>query len=64
MSFFAVLFALLIEQLKPLPRDNWVHHTLVSWVGWTSRNFDAGRSHHTVVVWCVAVLGKTHRRRS
>ncbi len=57
MSFFAVLFALLIEQLKPLPRDNWVHHTLVSWVGWTSRNFDAGRSHHTVVVWCVAVLG-------
>ncbi len=25
MSFFAVLFALLIEQLKPLPRDNWVH---------------------------------------
>jgi len=56
MSFFAVLFALLMEQLKPLPRDNWVHHTLVSWVGWTSRNFDAGRSHHTVVVWCVAVL--------
>ena len=57
MSFFAVLFALLIEQLKPLPRDNWVHHTLMSWVGWTSRNFDAGRAHHRVVVWCVAVLG-------
>ena len=29
MSFFAVLFALLIEQLKPLPRDNWVHDTLI-----------------------------------
>jgi adenosylcobinamide-phosphate synthase len=43
MSFFAVLFALLIEQLKPLPRDNWVHDTLVSWVRWTGRNFDAGR---------------------
>jgi len=56
MSFFAVLFALLIEQLKPLPRDNWVHHTLVSWVGWTSRNFDAGRPHHVLVVWCVSVL--------
>ena len=25
MSFFAVLFALLIEQLKPLPRRNPVH---------------------------------------
>jgi adenosylcobinamide-phosphate synthase len=57
MSFFAVLFALLLEQLKPLPRDNWIHHLLVSWVGWTTRNFDAGRPHHRTVVWCIAVLG-------
>lgn len=56
MSFFAVLFALLIEQLKPLPRDNWVHDTLFAWVRWTGRNFDAGKPHHTWVVWCVAVL--------
>ncbi len=56
MSFFAVLFALVIEQFKPLPRDNWVHHLLVSWVGWTGRNFDAGREHHAWVVWCVSVL--------
>ncbi len=56
MSFFAVLFALVIEQLKPLPRDNWVHHGLVSWVSWTGRNFDAGRAHHAWVVWCVSVL--------
>ena len=57
MSFFAVLFALLIEQLKPLPRDNWVHETAASWVGWTGRNFDAGERHHTRVVWAVSVLG-------
>ena len=56
MSFFAVLFALLIEQLRPLPRDNWVHDALVSWVGWTGRNFDAGRERHAVVVWCITVL--------
>jgi adenosylcobinamide-phosphate synthase len=56
MSFFAVLFALLIEQLKPLPRDNWVHDALISWVGWTGRNFDAGRERHAVVVWCITVL--------
>ncbi len=55
MSFFAVLFALLIEQLKPLPRDNWVHETLMSWVRWTGRNFDAGEPHHTWVVWGVSV---------
>lgn len=57
MSFFAVLFALLIEQLKPLPRDNRVHEVLQSWVRWTGRNFDAGQAHHTWVVWCVSVLG-------
>jgi len=55
MSFFAVLLALLIEQLKPLPRDNWVHETLMGWVRWTGRNFDAGQPHHTWVVWCVSV---------
>ena len=56
MSVFAVLFALILEQFKPLPRDNWVHHTLVSWVDWTGRNFDAGRERHAWVVWGVSVL--------
>ncbi len=55
MSFFAVLLALLLEQLKPLPRDNWVHDVLVSWVRFTGRNFDAGKPHHTAVVWGVSV---------
>ncbi len=57
MSFFAVLCALVIEQLKPLPRDNWIHHALISWVAWTGRNFDAGRERHAWVVWAVSVLG-------
>ena len=57
MSFFAVLFALLIEQLKPLPRQNAVHDVLFSWARWTGRNFDAGKPHHAWVVWCVSVLG-------
>jgi adenosylcobinamide-phosphate synthase len=56
MSFFAVLFALLIEQVKPLPRDNWIHDALVSWVAWVGRNFDAGRERHALVVWCISVL--------
>ena len=59
MSFFAVLIALLIEQLKPLPRDNWVHHRRCAWVGWVGRNFDAGQPHHVWVVWCVSVLTPT-----
>ncbi len=55
MSFFAVLLALLAEQLKPLPRDNRVHDALVAWVAWTGRNFDAGKPRHTAVVWGVSV---------
>ncbi|WP_127996653.1 CobD/CbiB family protein [Piscinibacter defluvii] len=56
MSFFAVLFALLIEQLKPLPRGNVIHDALTGWMRWTGRNFDAGRDHHACVVWCITVL--------
>ncbi|MDP3083235.1 MAG: CobD/CbiB family protein [Rubrivivax sp.] len=56
MSFFAVLVALLIEQIKPLPRDNRVHDMLVAWVRWAGRNFDAGKPQHTWIVWCVSVL--------
>ena len=56
MNFFAVLFALLIEQLKPLPQGNFVHDALTGWMRWTGRNFDAGRDHHAWVVWGVTVL--------
>ena len=53
MSFFAVLFALLVEQFKPLPRGNMVHDSLAGWMHWTGRNFDAGRDRHAWVVWCI-----------
>ena len=56
MSFFAVLFALLIEQLKALQRGNPVHDALTGWMRWTGRNFDAGRDHHAWVVWLITAL--------
>ncbi len=56
MSFFAVLFALVLEQVKPLPRGNAIHDALTGWMGWTARNFDAGRDSHAWVVWCVTAL--------
>jgi len=59
MSFFAVLLALVIEQIRSLPRDNPIHHLLIAWVGWTGRNFDAGREHHAWVVWLVSVGAPT-----
>ena len=42
MSFFAVLLALLLEQVKPLPRGNVVHDSLTGWIRATAgmlRNF-------------------------
>jgi adenosylcobinamide-phosphate synthase len=56
MSFFAVLFALLIEQLKPLPNNNPVHQGLTAWVRWVGRNFDAGAPVHARVVWAITVV--------
>ncbi|MFN3617113.1 MAG: CobD/CbiB family protein [Aquabacterium sp.] len=56
MSFFAVLFALLAEQLKPLSNLNPIHHALVGWVRWAGRNFDAGDQVHAKVVWCITVV--------
>ncbi|MCV2370910.1 CobD/CbiB family protein [Roseateles oligotrophus] len=57
MNFFAVLLALLCEQLKPLRHGNGVHQGVIGWVRWTGRNFDAGREHHASVVWCITVIG-------
>lgn len=56
MSFFAVLFALLAEQLKPLSNLNPIHHALVGWVRWAGRNFDAGDAVHAKVVWAITVI--------
>ena len=59
MSFFAVLLALLIEQVKPLPRGNVVHDALTGWIRGTARNFDAGKDSHAWVVWGITVLVPT-----
>ena len=56
MSFFAVLFALIIEQARPLARGNWVHAGFRAWSRWASRNLDAGQSHHGWIAWGVVVL--------
>ncbi len=56
MSFFAILFALLIEQVRPLARHNPIHAGLRAWARWVSRNFDAGKPHHGWVAWTLAVV--------
>lgn len=55
MSFFAVLFALLFEQVRPLGRHNWVYDGFRRWADWVGQAFNAGQSRHGVVIWAVAV---------
>jgi adenosylcobinamide-phosphate synthase len=55
-SFFAIVFALLLEQVRPLLLDSPVHRTAFSWARNCARSLDAGRSHHGWIVWSAAVL--------
>src|SRR3954467_5177154 len=56
MSFFAILFALLIEQVRPLGPHNPIHTGLRVWARWVSRNFDPGKPQHGWVAWILAVV--------
>ncbi len=56
MSFFAIVFALLIEQVRPLARHNSIHASLRSWARFVSRNFDTGTVQHAWIAWMLAVL--------
>ena len=56
MSFLAVLFALIIEQARPLARGNWVHAAARGWARWANRSLDAGKPQHGWIAWTVAVV--------
>ena len=59
MSFFAVLFALILEQARPLARSNWVHAGFLGWARWAHRSLDAGKLHHGWITWLFAVMAPT-----
>ena len=56
MSFFAVLFALILEQARPLARGNWVHASFLAWSRWARHSLDAGKLRHGWITWVFAVL--------
>ena len=57
MGFLAVLFALIIEQARPLARGNWIHAAFRGWARWSGSSLDAGRIQHGWIAWSAAVLG-------
>ncbi len=56
MSFFAILLALLLEQVRPLHLGSAVHRGAFAWVRTCARSLDAGRVHHGWLLWSAAVL--------
>ncbi len=56
MSFLAILFALLMEQVRPLLLNNPVYEAARSWARWCSRTLDAGAAPHGWVAWSAVVL--------
>lgn len=59
MGFIAVLFALILEQARPLARGNWVHAGFRAWARWSNRTLDAGQPRHGWIAWSAAVLVPT-----
>ena len=55
MSFLALLFALLIEQVRPLAERNPVHQAMRQWAHGVSRTLDAGRAQQAWTVWTLTV---------
>jgi adenosylcobinamide-phosphate synthase len=56
MSFFAILFALLIEQARPLKDANFLHTQVRNALYWAVRQLDTGQDSHARLAWGVVVL--------
>ncbi|MEO0003537.1 MAG: hypothetical protein RLZZ22_1229 [Pseudomonadota bacterium] len=56
MSFFAIFLALLLEQARPLGRDNTAHRMATAWRRWVRRSLDAGQLPHGWMAWSAAAL--------
>jgi adenosylcobinamide-phosphate synthase len=55
MSFIALVFALLIEQVHPLSEHSALHRWTRQWAQWLSRTLDAGNTRLAWLTWGLAV---------
>lgn len=56
MTFFAIVFALLLEQARPLSTQTPVYEGIRAWTRWVSRMLDAGQHRYAWVTWVAAVV--------
>jgi len=55
MSFIALLFALLLEQIKPLTSGHGLERVFALWAEWLKTNLDTGDKRHAWATWGLAV---------
>lgn len=55
MSFIALMFALILEQVRPLSEKGWVQTGLRNWISWVCRLLDVGQTQRAWLVWLLAV---------
>ena len=55
MALFAIVIALLLEQVRPLGPGNPAARGLRHWVRWVGSSVDAGGMHHGWLAWALAV---------
>jgi adenosylcobinamide-phosphate synthase len=56
MSLFALIAALLLEQLHPLSSRKYLYGWLSGYVNFFQQNFNAGEQRHGKIAWLIAVL--------
>jgi adenosylcobinamide-phosphate synthase len=56
MSFFAILLALMLEQVRPLKTNNQVFKIVEHWTAWVVRTFDAGTRPQAWVTWGITIF--------
>lgn len=56
MTLISLIFALALEQLRPLGNRNRVWHVFTRYANHLERNLNAGSNRHGVLAWMVAVL--------
>lgn len=56
MSFFAILLALVAEQIKPLTSSHALSQFMRDWMNWMARTLDAGSRKQAWLAWWLTVL--------
>ena len=55
MSFISLLFAFLLEQIRPLASGHGLERSFQAWAEWLKNNLDAGDTRHAWTAWLIAV---------